>query len=62
MPSGKSNLVDITGEFVGPATEKAVLFNDGTRSVWLPRSEIEIAAADNGRTTNGETTCARYIP
>ena len=48
MPSGKSNLVDITGELVGPATEKAVLFNDGTRSVWLPRSEIDIAAADNG--------------
>ena len=48
MPSGKSNLIDITGELAGGETEKAVLFHDGTRSVWLPRSQIEIAPADNG--------------
>ena len=44
MPSGKSDLIDITGQ-VAAGTDKAVLFNDGTRSVWLPRSQIEVAPA-----------------
>ena len=48
MPSGKSDLIDITGELAGAETEKALLFNDGARSVWLPRSQIEISEADNG--------------
>lgn len=37
----RNELVDIAGE-VRAETEKAVQFNDGTRSVWLPRSQIEI--------------------
>lgn len=45
MPSGKSDLIDITGQIAGEGTKKAVLFNDGTRSVWLPRSQIEVAPA-----------------
>lgn len=33
----KSDLVDIAGEIEGE-TDKAFRFNDGTRTVWLPKS------------------------
>lgn len=38
----KSPLVDIAGELVAPfETEKAYRFFDGTRTVWLPKSQCE---------------------
>lgn len=42
---GRSNIVDIAGE-IRAETDKAVQFYDGERTVWLPRSQIEIG--DNG--------------
>ena len=39
--SGESDLVDIGG-FVLHETDKAVLFDDGTRKVWLAESLGEI--------------------
>lgn len=36
----KSNLTDISGEIMGE-TEKAYRFFDGTRTVWLPKSQCE---------------------
>jgi hypothetical protein len=36
----RSNLVDISGEIKGE-TEKAFRFYDGTRLVWLPKSQCE---------------------
>ncbi len=41
MTSGRSNIVDIAGE-IRMDREKAILFFDGTREVWLPKSQIEI--------------------
>jgi hypothetical protein len=42
MPSTDKRLCDISGELVQPyETEKAYLFNDGTRTVWLPKSYCE---------------------
>lgn len=38
--SGKSDLVDISGELRG-ATEKAYRFYDGKLTVWLPKSQCE---------------------
>lgn len=40
MPSYKSTLVDISGE-IKRETEKAYLFYDGKRDVWLPKSQCE---------------------
>jgi hypothetical protein len=37
MPSG---LIDVAGELVGE-TDKAYRFFDGTRTVWLPKSQCE---------------------
>jgi hypothetical protein len=39
---GRSNIIDIEGEIRGPGTDLAVQFYDGERTVWLPRSLIEI--------------------
>lgn len=36
-----NDIVDIAGEITAE-TEKAVRFYDGSRTVWLPRSQIEI--------------------
>lgn len=36
----KSDLVDISGE-IQIETDKAYRFYDGTRSVWLPKSQCE---------------------
>jgi hypothetical protein len=36
----KSDLVDIAGEIQGE-TDKACRFFDGTRAVWLPKSQVE---------------------
>lgn len=36
----KKELADITGEVVGE-TEKAYRFDDGDRTVWLPKSQCE---------------------
>lgn len=36
----KSDLVDIAGEIRGE-TEAAFRFHDGTRTVWLPKSQCE---------------------
>ena len=49
--SGESDLVDIGG-FVLHETDKAVLFDDGTRKVWLPKSLVEIGS--NGTVTMPE--------
>jgi hypothetical protein len=35
-------IVDIEGEIREPGTALAVQFYDGERTVWLPRSQIEI--------------------
>ena len=36
----KSDLVDVDGELRG-STERAYRFTDGTRTVWLPKSQCE---------------------
>ena len=41
----KSDLVDIAGEIVGE-TDKAFRFDDGTRKVWLPKTQCEWDATD----------------
>ena len=51
MRRANHDLVDISGE-VRAQTERAVQFYDGTRSVWLPRSQIEIN--DDGTVTMPE--------
>jgi hypothetical protein len=42
----KSDLVDIAGEIQGE-TPSAFRFFDGTRTVWLPKSQVEWDADDN---------------
>jgi hypothetical protein len=43
----KSDLVDIAGELVEPyETDKAYRFFDGSRTVWLPKSQCEWDADD----------------
>ena len=49
--AGRSDLVDIAGE-IRAQTEKAIQFYDGERTVWLPRSQIEIN--DDGTVTMPE--------
>ena len=44
----KSDLVEIPCEVVRE-TEKAVLIDDGTKKVWLPKSQMEIQ--QEGKTT-----------
>lgn len=39
--AGRSDLVDISGE-IRAQTDKAIQFYDGSTTVWLPRSQIEI--------------------
>jgi RNase P/RNase MRP subunit p29 len=51
MSSGRSDLIDIAGEIVHE-TERAVLFFDGTRKVWLPKAAVEIG--DDGTVTMPE--------
>jgi hypothetical protein len=41
----KSDLVDIAGQ-LRHETEKAYLFYDGARAVWLPKSQCEWDASD----------------
>ncbi len=41
MSAGRSNIIDIAGDILIDR-EAAVLFYDGTREVWLPKSQIEI--------------------
>lgn len=42
MPqNGRSDIVDVAGE-IRAETDKAVQFYDGSVTVWLPRSQIEI--------------------
>lgn len=41
MTAGRSDLVDVSGE-IRHETARAVLFFDGTREAWLPKSLIEI--------------------
>lgn len=50
--SGRSDLVDIEGEVREPGTDLAIRFYDGQRTVWLPRSQIEIG--DDGTVTMPE--------
>lgn len=38
--SGGSDLIDIAG-LVRSETDKAILFDDGTQTVWLPKSKVE---------------------
>ena len=40
--TGRSDLVEIADEIRDDTREKAILFYDGARTVWLPRSQIEI--------------------
>ncbi len=37
----RNELVDVAGE-IKAQTDKAIQFYDGSRTVWLPRSQIEI--------------------
>ena len=43
-------VVDVTGEIHGE-TERAVRFFDGDRTVWLPKSQIEISEEGDGTVT-----------
>lgn len=43
--SGRSDLVDIAGE-LRRETDKAYLIFDGTKEVWLPKSQVEYDADD----------------
>jgi hypothetical protein len=45
----KSDLVDVAGEIRGE-TEKAYSFFDGTRAIWLPKSQVEWDEADKTMT------------
>jgi len=45
MTAGRSDIIDIAGE-IRAETDKAIQFFDGDRTVWLPRSQIEIDAID----------------
>ncbi len=47
MSGGDTALVDLTG-LIKINREKAVLFNDGARDAWLPKSLIEITPVDRG--------------
>lgn len=38
--SGGSDLIDIAGA-ARSETDKAILFDDGTQTVWLPKSQVE---------------------
>lgn len=40
MTSGRSDLIDIAAE-LRHETERAFLVFDGTRTVWLPKSQVE---------------------
>ena len=39
-------LIDIAGELWGQGTDLAYRFNDGVRTVWLPKSQCEWDADD----------------
>jgi N-acetylglucosamine-6-phosphate deacetylase len=41
----KSDLIDIACE-IKVETDKAILINDGTKEVWLPKSQVEINRED----------------
>ncbi len=42
MSSGHSDLIDVSGELVEPyETDAAYRFFDGSRTVWLPKSQCE---------------------
>jgi mannose-6-phosphate isomerase-like protein (cupin superfamily) len=43
MTAGRSDLVDIAGEVRGE-TDNAWRFFDGTRTVWLPKSQVEVSS------------------
>lgn len=45
--SGRSDLIDISGE-IRIDRERAVLFFDGDKEVWLPKSLIEIERKERG--------------
>jgi hypothetical protein len=45
----KSDLIDVI-VIVKHTTERAVLVTDGTRQAWLPLSQVEVAANEDGRT------------
>ena len=40
MTAGRSNIIDIVGE-LRRETEKAYCVFDGTKEVWLPKSQVE---------------------
>lgn len=48
--SGRSDLIDLAGE-LRRETEKAVLFFDGGREAWLPKSMVEIERGARGLVT-----------
>ena len=49
MGSGRSDLVEVTGEIlIDYPSLKAIRFYDGTRRVWLPRSQIQIEPHEDG--------------
>lgn len=47
MTSGRSDLVDVSGE-IRRETEKAILFYDGKAEVWLPKSLVEVERKERG--------------
>lgn len=49
MISGRSDLVDVTGEIlIDDPSKKAIRFYDGVTRVWLPRSQIEVEPHEDG--------------
>lgn len=52
MTSGKSNLIEVSCE-IRHETEKAYLIFDGTKEVWLPKSQVEVE--------DGEVTMPEWL-
>ena len=45
MSSGRSDIIDVAGELRGE-TDKAFRVFDGTREIWLPKSQVEHDATE----------------
>jgi hypothetical protein len=50
MTEYASNLIDISAQLRGE-TDKAVRIFDGATTVWLPKSQVEVEHAGDGRVT-----------
>ncbi len=48
MVNMKSDLLDFTGGRKAE-NDKAIIFNDGTKDYWLPKSQVEIHDLEDGK-------------